>query len=74
MRKILFTILTTCSLLAAFSQSANISIIPAPASLTPGQGFFTLPATIGIETQSQESKDLQEWLKRVDVKKLSEVK
>ena len=55
MRKILFTILTTCSLLAAFSQSANISIIPAPASLTPGQGFFTLPATISIETQSQES-------------------
>lgn len=27
-----------------------------------------------IETQNQESKDLQEWLKRVDVKKLSEVK
>jgi hypothetical protein len=27
-----------------------------------------------IETQNQESKDLQEWLKRVDVKKLAEVK
>jgi hypothetical protein len=27
-----------------------------------------------IETQSQDSKDLQEWLKRVDVKKLAEVK
>lgn len=27
-----------------------------------------------IETQNQESKDLQDWLKRVDVKKLSEVK
>ena len=27
-----------------------------------------------IETQGQESKDLQEWLKRVDVKKLSAVK
>jgi hypothetical protein len=27
-----------------------------------------------IETQNQESKDLQEWLKRIDVKKLSEVK
>ena len=29
---------------------------------------------LSIETQGQESKDLQEWLKRVDVKKLSEVK
>jgi hypothetical protein len=29
---------------------------------------------LSIETQSQESKDLQEWLKRVDVKKLAEVK
>lgn len=27
-----------------------------------------------IETQGQEAKDLQEWLKRVDVKKLSAVK
>jgi len=27
-----------------------------------------------IETQGQDSKDLQEWLKRVDVKKLAEVK
>ncbi len=27
-----------------------------------------------IETQGQEAKDLQEWLKRVDVKKLAEVK
>jgi hypothetical protein len=27
-----------------------------------------------IETQNQESKDLQEWLKRIDVKKLAEVK
>jgi hypothetical protein len=27
-----------------------------------------------IETQGQESKDLQEWLKRIDVKKLAEVK
>lgn len=27
-----------------------------------------------IETQSQDSKDLQEWLKRVDLKKLAEVK
>jgi hypothetical protein len=27
-----------------------------------------------IETQNQEAKDLQEWLKRVDVKKLSEIK
>ena len=27
-----------------------------------------------IETQNQESKDLQEWLKRIDVKKLSETK
>ena len=29
---------------------------------------------LSIETQSQEAKDLQEWLKRVDVKKLAEVK
>ncbi len=27
-----------------------------------------------IETQGQDSKELQEWLKRVDVKKLAEVK
>ncbi|HVF70647.1 MAG TPA: hypothetical protein VM940_03470 [Chthoniobacterales bacterium] len=27
-----------------------------------------------IETQNQESKELQEWLKRVDIKKLAEVK
>jgi hypothetical protein len=27
-----------------------------------------------IETQGQDAKDLQEWLKRVDVKKLAEVK
>jgi len=27
-----------------------------------------------IETQGQDAKDLQDWLKRVDVKKLSEVK
>jgi hypothetical protein len=27
-----------------------------------------------IETQNQESKDLQEWLKRIDVKKLAAVK
>jgi hypothetical protein len=27
-----------------------------------------------IETQNQESKDLQEWLKRIDVKKLAVVK
>jgi hypothetical protein len=27
-----------------------------------------------IETQGQDSKDLQEWLKRVDVKKLADVK
>lgn len=27
-----------------------------------------------IETQSQDSKDLQDWLKRVDLKKLAEVK
>ena len=27
-----------------------------------------------IETQNQEAKDLQDWLKRVDVKKLSEIK
>ncbi len=27
-----------------------------------------------IETQNQEAKELQEWLKRIDVKKLSEVK
>ena len=27
-----------------------------------------------IETQNQESKDLQEWLKRIDVKKLAGVK
>ena len=27
-----------------------------------------------IETQGQDSKDLQDWLKRVDVKKLAEVK
>ena len=27
-----------------------------------------------IETQGQESKDLQEWLKRVDVKKLAQIK
>jgi hypothetical protein len=29
---------------------------------------------LAIETQGQESKDLQEWLKRIDVKKLAEVK
>jgi hypothetical protein len=29
---------------------------------------------LAIETQNQESKDLQEWLKRIDVKKLAEVK
>ena len=27
-----------------------------------------------IETQNQESKELQEWMKRIDVKKLAEVK
>jgi len=27
-----------------------------------------------IETQGQDAKDLQEWLKRVDIKKLAEVK
>lgn len=27
-----------------------------------------------IETQGQDSKDLQDWLKRIDVKKLAEVK
>jgi len=27
-----------------------------------------------IETQNQEAKDLQEWLERIDVKKLAEVK
>ena len=27
-----------------------------------------------IETQNQDSKELQEWLKRIDVKKLAEVK
>ena len=29
---------------------------------------------LAIETQGQESKDLQDWLKRIDVKKLAEVK
>jgi hypothetical protein len=29
---------------------------------------------LSIETQGQESKDLQDWLKRIDVKKLAEVK
>jgi hypothetical protein len=29
---------------------------------------------LAIETQNQESKDLQEWLKRIDVKKLADVK
>jgi hypothetical protein len=29
---------------------------------------------VSIETQSQDAKDLQEWLKRIDVKKLAEVK
>jgi hypothetical protein len=29
---------------------------------------------LSIETQNQEAKDLQEWLKRIDVKKLAEVK
>jgi phage gp16-like protein len=27
-----------------------------------------------IETQAQDAKDLQEWLKRVDLKKLAAVK
>jgi hypothetical protein len=27
-----------------------------------------------IETQNQEAKELQEWLKRIDVKKLATVK
>ena len=27
-----------------------------------------------IETQGQDAKDLQDWLKRVDLKKLAEVK
>jgi hypothetical protein len=27
-----------------------------------------------IETQSQDAKDLQDWLKRIDVKKLAAVK
>ena len=27
-----------------------------------------------IETQAQDAKDLQDWLKRVDLKKLAEVK
>ena len=27
-----------------------------------------------IETQNQESKDLQDWLKRIDLKKLATVK
>jgi len=29
---------------------------------------------LSIETQNQEAKELQEWLKRIDVKKLSEIK
>jgi hypothetical protein len=29
---------------------------------------------LSIETQNQEANDLQEWLKRIDVKKLAEVK
>ena len=42
-----------CSLLfsASFAQSSDtsISIIPEPVSVVRGSGFFTLPATLGIE-------------------------
>ncbi|MDO6433324.1 family 20 glycosylhydrolase [Flavitalea sp. BT771] len=67
MRKTFLTIFTACGLLAAFAQpTANgISIIPAPVSLTPGQGSFTLPKTIAIESgvqQSQAITDLQTHL------------
>ncbi|HVW58876.1 MAG TPA: family 20 glycosylhydrolase, partial [Puia sp.] len=57
MRKTLLTILTTGTMLAAFSQTpaASISIIPTPVSITQGQGYFTLPATISIETRDQQS-------------------
>jgi len=67
MRKTLLTILTACTLLAAAAQptTTSISIIPAPVSLTPGQGSFTLPKIISIETgdhQNQAVTDLQAHL------------
>lgn len=57
MRKTLLTTLTACTLLTVFSQPSptGISIIPAPASLTQGQGYFTLPSTIAIESGNQQS-------------------
>ncbi|MBN9385643.1 MAG: family 20 glycosylhydrolase [Chitinophagaceae bacterium] len=57
MRKTLLAILTTSSMLAAFSQpsTTGISIIPTPVSLTRGQGYFTLPGAISIETRDQQS-------------------
>ena len=57
MRKTLLVILTTGSMLAAFAQTpaTSISIIPTPVSLTRGQGYFTLPAAVSIETQSRQS-------------------
>jgi len=53
MRKILLLLVTCCMLSTAFSQdNTTIAIIPAPVSLTPGQGQFVLrsTATIGIES------------------------
>lgn len=60
MRKTLLVILTTSSMLAAFSQpsATSISIIPAPVSLTRGQGNFTLPGAISIEARDQQSLKL----------------
>lgn len=54
MRKILLLLVTCCMLSTAFSQDkTTIAIIPAPVSLTPGQGRFVLPSTIGIEAVRQ---------------------
>ncbi len=68
MRKTFLTFLTTiATLLAAFSQSPGIAIIPAPAVLTPGQGHFTLPSMIAVESidhpaLAQTLTDLQKQL------------
>jgi hexosaminidase len=65
MRKTFLSLLTIITFLSAFSQNTSgiqdpygIAIIPAPASLTPGEGLFTLPFKITIVPEALQPQDM----------------
>ncbi len=59
-----FFLIAACTLLClgVLAQPATPAIIPQPVQLQQGQGFFTLPATITIATNSKEALPVAQML------------